>query len=177
LSVGTRIFTRISAIALLAGALSCPAADAPDCSGFGWDMSRELALFAQAGHPITAASRASAAPRVETDALYTVTLAPRADIAFVHSPGKVVGGDAGTAGLLLFHPARAGFYRITLDAAMWIDAVNGNQLIDSTEFRGHAPCGTIHKSVEWSLPAADVVVQISGPATAPIHLTITSTQP
>jgi len=175
--VGTTIFPRISAIALLAGALSCPAADAPDCSGFGWDMSRELALFAQAGHPISAASHASAAPRVDLDTLYIVTLAPRADVAFAHPPGKVVGGDAGTAGLLVFHPARAGSYRITLDAGMWIDAVNGDRLIDSTGFRGRAPCGTIHKSVEWSLPAEDVVVQISGPATAPIHLTITSAQP
>jgi len=173
----TLAFSRALAIALLGLSLPCAAADAPDCSGFGWDMSRELALFAQAGHPIRAAAHASAAPRVDLDTLYIVTLAPRADVAFAHPPGKVVGGDAGTAGLLVFHPARAGSYRITLDAGMWIDAVNGNQLIDSTGFRGRAPCGTIHKSVEWSLPAADVVVQISGPATAPIHLTITSTQP
>jgi len=88
------------------------------------------------------------APKVGEDELYAVTLARRADVAFVHAPGKSVGGNAGTAGLLRFHPKHAGLYRITLDAGVWIDVVNGGQLVDSNGFRGRQPCGPIHKSVE-----------------------------
>jgi hypothetical protein len=121
-------------------------------------------------------ARARAIRAVEADQLYTVTLSPRASVAFAHAPGKTVGDEAtGTAGLLLFRPTQAGLYRITLDAGMWLDVVNAGQLVDSNGFRGRQPCGPIHKSVEWSLPAAtDLIVQISGPATEPVRMTITS---
>jgi hypothetical protein len=170
-----------AAAALLAVALPayCADAPAPDCSTFGWDMSRELALFAQTGKAVTATPNSTSAPSVTADVLYTVTLAPRASVTFAHAPGKTVGdGAGGTAGLLTFRPAQAGLYRITLDAGMWVDIVNAGQIVDSNGFRGRQPCGPIHKSVEWSLPAAaDLIVQISGPATEPVHMTITSAKP
>jgi hypothetical protein len=170
--------SHVIAVAWLATALPAHAADttAADCSGFGWDMSRELALFAHTGKAVTAAPNATAAPRVDADVLYTVTLAPRASVAFAHPPGKTVGdGAVGTAGLVAFRPAQAGLYHITLDAGMWVDVVNAGQLVDSNGFRGRQPCGPIHKSVEWSLPAGmDLIVQISGPATEPVRMTITS---
>jgi hypothetical protein len=110
----------------------------------------------QTGQTVTASSDADMAPTVEADALYTVTLAPRASVSFAHTPGKVFGdGAAGTTGLLRFHAAQAGLHRITLDAGMWVDVVNAGQLVDSTAFRGRQPCGPIHKSVEVSLPAGD----------------------
>jgi hypothetical protein len=100
-------------------------------------------------------------------------------VAFAHAPGKSFGDAAeGTAGLLRFRPPQSGRYRITLDAGMWIDVVDAGGLVDSNAFRGRQPCGPIHKSVEWQMPAGEeLLVQISGPATQPIRMTITSANP
>jgi hypothetical protein len=164
----------LAGVLLLAIASSTPAADAPDCGTFGWNMTHELSLFADTAKPISAAVEPRAAPRIDADVAYSVRLRPRAGVAFAHAPGKDVGGDAGAGGLLLFRPAATGAYRITLDAGMWIDVVKDGELIESTGFRGRQPCGPIHKSVGWKLAAgADVLIQISGPAADTVRLTIT----
>jgi len=164
----------VCALALAAGAMRAGAAGLPDCSTFGWNMMHELELLAQPAQSIAAAADAKSAPRIDVDVPYSVRLRPRADVAFAHAPGKDAGGDAGAGGLLVFRPKVAGAYRITLDTGLWVDVVRGGELVASSGFRGRQPCGPIHKSVGWMLSAdADLVVQLSGPATEAVRLTIT----
>jgi hypothetical protein len=71
------------------------------------------------------------------------------------------------------HVPRAGTYRIALDQPGWIDVVGEHGVIPSSDFAGGTACNAPHKLVQFELPAGELLLQLSGVATAAIKLTLT----
>lgn len=166
---------RFVVAALLLNIGSASAADAPDCSTFTWDMTRELALFGGAATTLPSGTDAASAPKLEVGTLYEISLHPYADVKFARPPGKTFAAGTSAGGILKLRLKAPGQYRISSDAPLWIDVVAGNETVTATGFQGRQPCTLIHKSVEWTLPAGvDLTVQIAGGARERAKLAVTA---
>jgi hypothetical protein len=168
------------AAAAIAAAIVCgPAAHATEpspteCSGFSWDLSRELALFGEPGKPLESGTGASSAPTAELDTLYAVTTVAQAAATLPHEPGKPRLTEGARAALLKLELPTAGRYRVTIDDGSWIDVVNGAELVTSNQFQGRSSCPRFHKSVEYTLPAATpLVVQVTGSTSKVVRIAVT----
>jgi hypothetical protein len=170
-----QLLSALGVALLLAPALSRAADALPaGCSGFRWDLSRELALFGTPGSPVTSGTTAAGAPSIELDTLYAVTLVPQDKATLPHEPGKPRLADGARAALLRFQVAAPGRYRVTIDDGAWIDVVNGADLVTSNQFQGRSSCPLFHKSVEYTLPAATpLIVQISGSTSSIVRVAVT----
>lgn len=167
----------ILTVILFAGA-PARGAQTPDCSAFTWDMTRELALFGTAAVQLTSADNVASAPQIEVNTLYSVDLQPLGQVAFPHALGKPFPPESSSGGMLKLRLNTAGYYRISIDAPLWIDVLAANDVIASTGFQGRQPCRLIHKSVAWSLPAGvELIVQLAGAARDRMHLAVTPAQP
>ena len=165
------------AVALLATAVGpAMAAGMPSgnaCTGFRWDASHEVALFAATPTKIRAGANAATAPAMRTERLYEVKLSAQAHVRFAVPPGKLMltGGDS--AGILKLDIAAPGLYRVAVDRHFWIDAVAGKRLISTTDFSGSPNCGGPRKIVEFNLPRGPLLLQLSGYADQSVRLTVT----
>ncbi len=154
-------------------ALPAVAADDP-CGAFKWNVTEERAVFSQKPHSVTAGPDASSAPALKTKTLYEVSLAPQESVKFSAPPGKKGLPDGAFAGMLHFRVPTAGPYRVSLDQGLWVDVVNHEKLIESTDFTGAHDCSAPRKIVQYNLPAGeDLVLQLSGAAKDHVRVAVT----
>jgi hypothetical protein len=160
-------------VVMLAGATVATAADDP-CSGFKWDVTHEHALFGKAPESVTAGHDLASAPVVKAGQLYELTLSSQDGVKFVLPPGKKGLPDGAFAGLVHFQVPAAGAYRVSLDQGFWIDVVENQKLIESTDFTGSHTCPGPRKIVVYDLPAGqDLVLQLSAATKDHVRVTLT----
>jgi hypothetical protein len=146
------------------------------CTGFKWDISKELALFDGPGVALSAGKNALPAPALRVDRLYELQLLPQAAVTFAATPGRNTSPDGAYAGIADLDLDTPGIYRIAVDAPLWIDVVIGGKLAAPTDFQGQQNCDGPHKIVEFDLTGAKrFLLQLSGSAKASVRLTVTQT--
>jgi hypothetical protein len=144
------------------------------CDAFTWDVSHELAVLDQPAKPLQAGRDAKSAPRAEVDGHYVLSLVPQGNVKFPAKPGKPPAADGAHAGLLVFHAAKPGRYRVSTSTNHWLDVVDGRNLVVSRDFQGQRGCEKAHKIVEFELSGnKDFVVQLSAGADEKVGLAIT----
>jgi hypothetical protein len=150
------------------------AAIADTCTGFKWDVTRELALFAGSGVPLSAGKDTASAVPVAIDRLYELTLLPQGQVAFGTTPGKASANEGAYAGLAELRLDVPGNYRIAVDAPLWIDVVANGKLLAPTDFQGQHGCEGPHKIVEFDLTGTTrFALQLSGSGQATVRMTVT----
>jgi len=144
------------------------------CNDFRWDVTAERALFATAsGAQVQAGKVASSAPDLLVGELFEVTLHPQESVQLAVPPSKAMLPDGVYAGLLRLRIPAAGSYRIALDNGAWIDVVNGDRSINSSEFSGAATCTRPAKIVVFDLAVSDVLwLQISAATSERVSVTV-----
>jgi hypothetical protein len=148
--------------------------NAAPCTGFKWDVSKEVALYAGHGATLTAGKDANSAPVIAIDHLYQLQLVPQTDVTFAVAPGKKMLTDGAFAGLALLKLDSPGNYRVAVDAPFWIDLVANGKLAVTRDFQGQQSCDGPHKIVEFDLgDAKQFVLQVSAAAAATVRLTVT----
>jgi hypothetical protein len=158
---------------LLGASAVASAADDP-CAGFKWNVTPERAVFSQKPHPTAAGHDSTSAPAIKTQTLYDLSLSPQDGVKFAAGPGKKQLSDGAFGGLVHFRVPKAGAYRVSLDQGLWIDIVNNQQLIESTDFTGAHACSAPRKIVQYTLPAAqDLILQLSGATKDHVRLALT----
>lgn len=174
---------RLRDIAIMSAALlsvltaRAHAADADPCAGFSWDVAHERTLFAAAPESATAGVRAGSAPALSVDKLYRLALAEEGKVTFAAAPERKRAGERTYAGLARLHIRVAGTYRVALNRPFWIDIVQDGKLISSSGFTGSHGCDAPRKVVQYALQAGDYLLQLSGPDSADVNLTLTAAAP
>jgi hypothetical protein len=161
----------LTVVALLASADLAHAAGA--CDAFKWDVRHERALFATQAQDRKAGRAVASAPVIFLDELYRLRLAPQDQVALAISPGKKAHRDGARAGLVRVHIAAAGLYRVALSQRFWVDVVEEGRLVPSVDFTGARGCSSPHKIVLYRLAPGDLLLQMSGWASAQTDLTVT----
>jgi hypothetical protein len=160
------------AMLLLSGATVAAAADDP-CTGGKWDVTQEHALFLKAPEGVPAGHDLASAPVMKAQKMYDLTLTPQSGVTFILPPAKKMLADGAFAGLVHMQVPTAGSYRVSLDQGFWIDVVGNQKFIESTDFGGMSGCNAPRKVVIFTLPAGDVVLQLSGAAKDHVRVTLT----
>lgn len=146
---------------------------APACTGFRFDVSKELKVLGGTPRHVTAATAAPAA--IDVNQLYDVTLAEQSTVTFVTAPGKSTVADGSFAGLLKVTSAHGQTIRVTATEAAWLDVIDGHKLIESTRHTGNGDCKVLRKVVEFSVaPDKPVIIQVSGSTEKQIKLAVTT---
>ena len=166
-------------VACLAGQSALSADNKPDpctTTAFARDVSHELAVAKQTPAPMTAAANADQhVPRLELAKLYQVKLSAQSGVTFALAPGRAKVSEGAQAGLVRFHTAAPGRYRVALSSGHWIDIVDGEQRSESSDFQRAHGCERPHKIVEFVLPGGkDLTLQLSGSPDATVMLSVTS---
>jgi hypothetical protein len=158
---------------VLSAATVAAAADDP-CTASKWDLTQERALFSQTAQSAAAGRDAASAPAMKAGKLYELSLAAQDGVKFVVPPGRKAPPNGAFAGLIRLQVPAAGTYRISLDQGFWIDVIDHQKLIDSTDFAGLHGCEAPRKIVVYKLPAGDdLVLQLSGAAKDRVRVTLT----
>lgn len=143
------------------GAASAEAQDGAGCAKFKWPIAREQAAFAGSGLP--GLTTGQSLPGVLSAA--SVTLAPQAEVVFVHPPARKPKVDPAYAAVLTVPPlAAAGTYAVTLSQEAWIDVLQDGKEVRSSGFSGQPDCPGVRKSVKFSLAPGAATIQLSGAA-------------
>jgi hypothetical protein len=145
---------------------------ADPCDGFSWDVHQERAVFASTAQTLPAGRALAAAPELVPNHLYLLALSPQDQVTFPVTPGKRALADGAYAGVAHVHIAQPGSYRVALNGGFWIDLVSGGTPITSSDFTGQPHCDAPRKIVQFSLPAGDLVLQLSGAASTPVRVAI-----
>lgn len=149
-------------LALLACTLSAPAV-AEECTGFKFDVSRELKLLGATHEAIAAAASPATAAKVAEGRVYEVTLTPQSDVQFAVKPEKPTMNEGSYAGMVVFTPAKDGNLRVSLSDAAWIDVLANNASLTSRDHSGNPNCKTLRKAVQFDVKASQpLVIQFSG---------------
>ncbi len=98
-----------------------------------------------------------------------VALVPAATMILAAPLGKPIAPDD-RGGLLVFHIALGGTYRVALGGKGWIDVVQAGRSLQSTVHAHGTPCSGIAKTVDFALAPGDYVLQLSDAATP--HLSV-----
>lgn len=150
------------------------AADDP-CAAIKWNVTEERAVFAQPAQTTAAGRNSASAPTIKTKTLYELTLTAQDGVTFAAPPGKKALPDGAFAGLVHFRVPTTGVYRISLDQGFWVDIVNHQTLIESTDFTGAHDCSAPRKIVQYNLPGGeDLVLQLSGAPKDRVRVAVTS---
>ena len=157
----------------LLGALAHPSYAQDPCAAFKWNVAHERALFAGAAERVAAGPDRGSAPQLLPDHLYGLSLLPQERISLSVPLGRKAQFDGAFGGLARLQVPRAATYRIALDQPGWIDVVGEHGVIPSSDFAGGSACNAPHKLVRFELPAGELLLQLSGVATAAIKLTLT----
>jgi hypothetical protein len=145
------------------------------CSGFKWDVTHEHALFLGMPTTATAARDDATAPALESDRLYDLTLSAQDGVKFAAAPSKKMLADGAYAGLVHFHVAQAGRYRVSLGTPFWIDLVADGKAIPSIDFNGAQGCDKPRKIVVYELPGGrDLTLQLSGMTETHVRVALTA---
>jgi hypothetical protein len=153
---------------------SVPSLAADPCSGFTWDVRRELGLFAGHATPRTAGGDSAAAPTLALERLYSLKLRPLNKVTFVAAPGKRNGAEGGYAGLAALDIKAPGRYRFALDTPAWIDVIADGGAMNPTGHQGASGCTGPRKIVEFEFSVARrVTLQFSGADQPALRITVT----
>ena len=156
---------------------SAPSLAADPCSGFTWDVSRELTLFAGPAVSLAAGADSGAAPTLAMDRLYVLALRPLKEVSFVAAPGKRNGAESGYAGLATLDIKAPGKYRFALDVPAWIDVIADGGAMNTSGHQGASGCTGPRKIVEFEFSVARrVTLQFSGADVPAIRITVTPTR-
>lgn len=151
------------------------AGNAQSCSGFRFDVSKELKLFAGKPRDITASSAPAATTTIDVDQLYAVTLADQGNVKFAVAPGKSTVADGSFAGLLKVTATKARTIRVTATEAAWLDVISAGKALESTRHTGSGNCNLLRKVVEFTVaPDKPVTIQVSGSTEKQIKLAVTT---
>jgi hypothetical protein len=152
-----------------------PLLAAETCSEFTWDVTRERALFTGAGKTTAAGVDSASAPLLAPGQLYALQLQPQAKVSFVTAPGRNRATEGSYAGLATLKIATPGAYRISADAALWIDVVADGGLMTAKAFQGAHDCTGPRKIVAFDFPVArQVTLQFSGAENASVRVSVTA---
>lgn len=155
------------------------AGEVDGCSQFTWDVTHELTLMRLPATSVVAArSDELTVPVIEVDKLYDVKLSAQSDIRYAVKPAKPTLNDSAQGGILRFHTAKSGLYRISITSGHWIDIVDAGQLIRSKDFQGSRGCERPHKIVAYELLAdRDLLLQLSGGTPGVVTLAVSLASP
>lgn len=168
------IFTKAGFTILSSGGMAADGAQA--CSGFRFDVSKELKVFEGKPREVAATTAANSAAAIDVNQLYSVTLADQSKVSFATAPGKSTVADGSFAGLLKVTSPRAQTIRVTATEAAWLDVINGGKLLESTRHTGSGNCKVLRKVVEFNVaPDKPVTIQVSGSTEQQIKLAVTTT--
>jgi molybdate transport system substrate-binding protein len=143
------------------------------CTGFRFDVSKELKVFGSTPRSVTAATASPAT--IDVNQLYAVNLTEQSKVTFVTTPGKSTVADGSFAGLLKVTSPRGQTIRVTATEAAWLDIINGDRLIESTRHTGSGNCKVLRKVVEFTVaPHKPVIIQVSGSTEKQIKLAVTT---
>lgn len=144
------------------------------CRDYASDVQAALAAL-RGPRTRVLASRAPRAPRatLEVGRAYQVHLRPAARVEYLEDPGRGW-GQGGRAGLVEFHPPRAGAYRVSLSRKLWIDAVQEGATVPTHAFEMQTGCADLFKSVVYVLGEAPVVLQLGGRGGDQVGLVVTA---
>jgi hypothetical protein len=157
-----------------AGILLTPVSHADDaCAAFKWDVAKERTLFAGTSQPVTASRDTSAPPPLVPERLYSLALAPQAQVQVAVPLGRKASVAGAFAGLVRLKVPAPGPYRVSLDQPGWVDVVVKRSALAASDFSGAAGCSAPHKIVQFELPAGELLLQFSGVATPLIKLAVT----
>ncbi len=148
------------------------AADA--CRDYKWDISEEVRLFASNPTTLAVAATVEKAPVIKTDTLYALTLQPQEAVRYPVAPSKKMLPDGSFGGLMKFSVARAGNYRVAIDAGFWLDVVHAGKSLAAQDFNGQRACVGPRKIVVYELPAGvELTLQIAQSTENTARLTVT----
>jgi hypothetical protein len=168
----------ISAWVVLALPFHADRACAADpCAQYAWDVGHERALFAASPVTVTAGVRADSAPALTADRLYRLALTEESKVTFAATPERKRASERTYAGLARLRVRVAGTYRVALSRPFWIDIVQDGKLISSAGFTGSHGCDAPRKIVQYTLQAGDYVLQVSGPDSPDVDLTLSAAPP
>jgi hypothetical protein len=146
------------------------------CSGFAFEVSREMELLGGKSVAIAGGTSSSNAPALDLGKAYRVALAEQARVTFSVVPGKQPNQASAHAAVLRLAPARGrARLRVSLDQPAWVDLVSGGKVLESTHHTGSRDCPRLHKSVEFTIePGAPLTLQLSNSAAASLLLVVTA---
>jgi len=145
------------------------------CSGFAFDLSRELTVLGGTATTIVAGKSADSAAVIEPGKAYRVTLNDQGAVRFTSAPGKSAPADGSHGGLLRLAPISGQTVRVTLDQPAWIDLLSGNRVLEASRHTGSHDCQLIRKSVQFTVePGAPLTLQLSGSPAKALRVTITN---
>jgi molybdate transport system substrate-binding protein len=151
------------------------AGGAQACTGFRFDVGKELQLFASTPRNVTAATAATSPTNIDVNQLYTVSLADQTKVTFTTPPGKSTVADGSFAGLVKVASPRSQTIRVIATEAAWLDVLSGGKPIDSTRHTGSGNCKVLRKVVEFTVaPDQPVIIQVSGSTDEQIKLAVTT---
>jgi hypothetical protein len=175
-----RLFAHVIATAFLAqpplaaGGQPLPN-NAPACTGFRFDVNKELELFEGKPRSVTATTTAASAADIDVDQLYVVTLANPGKVTLAAKPGKSIIADGSFAGLLKVSTFRGRTIRVTSTEAARLDVISGGKLQESQRHTGSGNCKVLRKVVEFMVtPGQPLIIQISGSKEREIKLAVTT---
>ncbi len=158
--------------ALLLHGASALAADA--CSEYKWDVASEVRLYATTPTALGVAATLDKAPAINTGTLYALALQPQDAVQYPVAPIKKMLPDGSWGGLMKLKVARAGAYRIALDAGFWIDVVHEGKSLPALDFNGQRQCVGPRKIVVYELPAGvELTLQVAQSSEKTARLTVT----
>jgi hypothetical protein len=144
------------------------------CVDFKWDVSAVRALFAGAAQSMPAGADSKAAPVIQPNHLYALTLLPQDSVNFAVKPAARNVLSGAYAGLAKFQISQPGNYRISLDAPFWVDVVADGALLPPKDYQGQHDCSAPHKIVEFELRGTrPFILQLSNAISDQIRLTVT----
>jgi molybdate transport system substrate-binding protein len=168
------IFTKAGFTILSGGAKTADGAAA--CSGFQFDVSKELKVFESKPREVAATTAANSAAAIDVNQLYSVKLTDQSKVSFATTPGKSTVADGSYAGLLKITSPRSQTIRVTATEHAWLDVVSGGKLVESARHTGSANCKVLRKVVEFKIaPDQPVMIQVSGSTEQQIKLAVTTT--
>lgn len=148
------------------------------CGNFSWNVDHERALFRGAPLKLTAAQDAATAPELQPDRLYALALNRQEEVHLLMPPGgKKKPSDTPFAGLVHLQVPSAGLYRIALGRSAWVDVLSEQHTIAASDFTHSPVCYAPHKVVEFTLPAGELVLELTGATSQRIELTLTRAPP
>lgn len=166
------IFTK-AGFSLLSGGMA--ASNAQACSGFHFDVSKELKVFEGPPRNVTAAPAAASPAAIDVNQLYAVTLADQSKVTFATAPEKSTVADGSFAGLLKVTSPRTQTIRVTATEAAWLDVISGGKVVESSRHTGSGNCKVLRKVVEFTVaPDQPVIIQVSGSTEKQIKLAVTT---
>ena len=133
----------------------------PGCRGANATVPEPWRRWANNPIVVTAAATPDAAANIRIGSKAAVTLAPAATVRLaVPMPDTNPPPDA-HGGMLSFQVPQDGIYWISVSTGLWVDIVQGNEILMQIDERPGPPCSGINKSLQYRLKAGDARVQLS----------------